>query len=288
MRLVFIPLALFPATAAMAQEPFLNGASAAGELRLGRFESETMSTGFLYGDLTLSWGRGDWAVNLGAFGVVGRPHETYFDVSYQSATGTFIVGFPRPTYDLFATSTVTAISPRFAVEDIGVSRSRTTYGTMNQPKYLPYGAVFTSDFDALTMAASVHGVPNYDTTIAGYGAAYTQGIMTYGAAVEAVFEGDDLLWNWKAQMQASQDWGTWAVTVFDGAANGSDAALEVGVTANASAKTTLQTAIRCDVSDNCTVQTGGRYDVTDAIGVAGAVGRSAGGNSIDLALTYRF
>ena len=57
-------------------------------------------------------------VNLGAFGVVGRRHETYFDLSYQTSYGRWIVGFPRPAYDLVALSRITDITPRLALEDV--------------------------------------------------------------------------------------------------------------------------------------------------------------------------
>ncbi|MDP5084289.1 MAG: hypothetical protein NWQ23_02630 [Yoonia sp.] len=285
---LLFPILFVTATQAAAQHRLGQNHTAQGALRLGGFNDESLSTGYLFGDFTLSWARQDWSVNLGAFGVVGRRHETYFDLSYQTSYGRLIVGFPRPAYDLVALSRITDITPRLALEDIGVSRSRATYGTMNQTKYLPYGVVFTQQSDTWVLAGSLHGVPDYDTEIAGLAAAYTQGPTTYAAAVEAVSQDADLLWNWKAQIENAQDWGTISVSAFDGAANAADATLELGISGAVSAYATIQCAARYNEAQEWLVQAGGHVDLNKAVGLSGSIGHSTGQDSIDLAISYRF
>ena len=284
---VFAALFALAPLGAMAQENVRHGLSASGELRFGGFQQGTTETGYLFGDLTLSFGHGDWAVNLGGFGVVGRLHETYFDFSYQSGLSTTRLGFPRPAYDFVASSALTEIAPRLALENIGVSRSRATVGTMTQTKYLPYGFVFEHASDNALIAGSLHMVPDYDTTIAGLGAASTQGPYTYAVAVEAVLIGDDLSWNGKAKIQGVQDWGNWSVSAFDSAANGAAAAVEMGVQVDFGPDWALSFAGRYDEDNQRQLQIGARAQITDSISILGSAGCCVGGRNVDFAVGYR-
>ena len=279
---------VIPGHQAITQDKFVQGKRAQGELRFGGFRNDDLSTGYLFGDLTLSMGRGAWAVNLEGFGVVGRLHESYFDISYSGDSGTLLFGFPRPAYDLVASSALTHVEPRLTLENIGVSRSRATFGTMTQSKYLPYGATYQIESGALLATASLHSVPDYDTVIAGFGAQRMQGNITYAGAFEAVFEGDDLGWNWKAQVESKQDGSGFTVTIFDGAANDAPVTVELGASAPISPRFSAHAVARYDDAQVWGVQFGGRRQIADALSLVGSMGSVAGNANADIAVAYNF
>lgn len=194
-------------------------AAAQGVLSAGYLTQDTGEADYLFGDFTLQSGSDGWGGEIGMFGVVGRLHESYAAATYSDDMGTFSVGFPRPVFDSVAVSTLTTIVPRYALESIGTSRSRATYGTMFEPEFLPYGATFVNTDGQGYYGISVHVVPDTDVVILGGAAQLKSAEWTYEIGAEAVSEDDDLDWNTKARVARQFEGFGAAIGMYHPAAN---------------------------------------------------------------------
>lgn len=193
--------------------------NADGMIAIGGFIQGDEQISFGFGDLALAYEKGLWRASLGMFGVVGRLHETYADISYLADQTRITVGFPRPAYDAVAISPFTKIMPRLSLETIGISRSRATYGTMHQSDFLPYGAVVDGQAGRARYGLSFHGVPNWDVTIAGLGLAFTTGRIRTEIGIEAVDQEGKIDWNTKTQLTNEVGDFTFGIGIYMASAN---------------------------------------------------------------------
>ncbi|MEY1556900.1 hypothetical protein AB3Y40_14820 [Yoonia sp. R2331] len=260
-----------------------------GTLALGVLTQNDIQTRYAFGDFSLGATYGAWGAELGFFGVVGRLHETYANLSYRAGDATFRVGFPRPAYDLVAPSALTAMMPRAALDDIGRSRSRATYGTMFEPDFLPYGASVAHNFGTGRAYASSHGFPNQDVTIAGFGFTQHRGEFTYALAAEAVAENDAITWNTKAQATAKVGYYSLGLGLFNPAANGLPRMAEVSASYTWDGGTTLTGVYRAAQDGASDLTLGLRQPITRAIDLQAAVRQNETGEtrlSAEIALNF--
>ena len=197
-----------------------------GTASVGYFENDEIAEAFFFGDFTLRLERNAWGAELGMFGVVGRLHETYAAATYSTPAGKLSFGFPRPSYDDFATSALTDIMPRLSLDSIGSVRSRTTFGTMYLSEFLPYGARYASQTGMFDYVTSLHAVPDYQDVVAGGAMRLSPGLWTIDLAAEAVVQGAKTQWNTKAQVVGDFGQATLGLGLFDASANDQAALLE--------------------------------------------------------------
>ncbi len=256
-----------------------------GTLALGVLTQNDIQTRYAFGDFSLGATYGAWGAELGFFGVVGRLHETYANLSYRAGDATYRLGFPRPAYDLVAPSALTAVMPRAALDDIGRSRSRATYGTMFQSDFLPFGASFAQN----GLYASLHGVPDQDVTIAGFGFTQHRGEFTYALAAEAVAENDAITWNTKAQAIAKVGYYSLGLGLFNPAANGLPRMAEVSASYTWDSGTALSGVYRAAQDGTRDLTLGLRQPITRAIDLQAAVRQNETGEtrlSAEIALNF--
>jgi hypothetical protein len=182
----FGALLLSAATFAEAQSlPF--DFSVNGRLAVGATDSVPGADLFLFGDTSAQVSFGRFGLEIGVFGLadaLDTPHETYAALYWDFAQGGRLsAGVPRPAYDSFASSTLEMHFPSLSVARTGITRSQATFGAMFA-NFLPYGVRFENETDALRYAASVHAVPNQNSTIAGFGVAVPFGEINIEGAVE--------------------------------------------------------------------------------------------------------
>lgn len=201
--------------------------SADGIASVSYFSNNGVQENFLFGDFTLRSEGAVWGAEFGMFGDVGRLHETYAAATYSTGSGKLSFGFPRPSYDEFATSALTEIMPRLSLKSVGSIRSRTTYGTMNLPKFLPYGVRYSSQPGVLDYTFSFHAVPNYPDIIAGGAVRLEQGPWTFDLAGETVRKGAETQWNTKAEVVREFENVTLGFGVFEPQANNHAAMIEM-------------------------------------------------------------
>lgn len=217
---IYLSLVAFPSSSEPADW-------ADGSATLGYFQNNGYEEKIIFGDFTVRLEHGAWGAELGLFGTVGRYHETYAAVVYGAGVGKFSFGFPRPSYDDFATSGLTKIVPRKSLDSVGNVRSRTTYGTMYMAKYLPYGARYSSLTGLLDYTVSLHAVPNYPDVIAGGAVRLTHGLWTVDFASEAVIRGGKTEWNTKGQIVGDLGQAAIGISIFDPQANRQTVMVEV-------------------------------------------------------------
>ncbi|MDC0737229.1 hypothetical protein N6L24_02960 [Cognatishimia sp. SS12] len=230
-----IPLAaLISATAAFA-EPL--GRSLEGELGLSATWTGGDRVDDLYGDFSakLTW-QGVRA-ELGAFGVVGRKHETYVSLGYVGTSGLQVeAGAPRPAFDDFAQSGLYHVLPRKLLDRSGQSRSALTQGTLEQADFLPVGVAVTAPHGAGHYALSLHDVPGQDLRVLGAGWAEDLPGAHLDLALEVTSKGEG-----NAKIVYAQD--LQGVTVSLGgyvmAANGAGSAVELAAGFDAAPKVHL-------------------------------------------------
>ncbi len=191
-----------------------------GQIALGVLTQDDTATGFLFGDFTLSLAGQYWGAELGAFGVVGRLHETYANATYRRGPHKVSLGFPRPAFDSVAPAALTQIMPRYALDRIGETRSRATHGTMFESDFLPYGVSYDHTAGHSTLSLSLHGVPDQDVVIAGLAAQMQNGATRYAVAAEAVAQNDTTDWNLKGQVSHQFEQVSLGLSAYDAAANG--------------------------------------------------------------------
>lgn len=263
--------------------------AAEGRLSVGVLDQDGTATGYLFGDFTLSAGAGPVQASLGMFGVVGRLHETYADISYDAGQLRATIGFPRPAYDLVAASALTAVMPRLALDSIGISRSRATFGTMFEPEFLPYGGGLSGQTGDLRYAVSVHGVPDYDVTIAGSGLSLQKAGWRYDLGLEAVDQNDAVAWNTKLRLGLSLDRFDLGLGAFHPAANGQPDAVEASVRYDLTDRAQVTAATRYLRQGDATQVIGLRYDLADAFAInAGAAVTGADMLAMSAAVAVRF
>jgi hypothetical protein len=200
---------------------------AEGHVSAGRMWAGDVEVSAVFSDVTFAY---DWELvtaELGMFGVVGRLHETYANITVRTDEINFAIGFPRPAYDGFAASELTAMMPRYALETVGQDRSKATFGTMNLSDFLPYGAVAEGRVGWLEFAVSLHEVPDWNVTIAGAGGAIAFGNIDVSMAIEAVKVGGVTAWNSKAQVVARAERGSYGAGVYNSSANAQPDMIEV-------------------------------------------------------------
>lgn len=243
--------------------------NADGMIAIGGFIQGDEQLSFGFGDFALAYETGPWRASLGMFGVVGRLHETYADISYLAGQTRITVGFPRPAYDTVAISPFTKIMPQLSLETIGISRSRATYGTMYQSDFLPYGAVVDGQAGGARYGLSLHGVPDWDVTIAGLGLAFATDRIRIEIGLEAVDQEGAIDWNAKAQITKEVGDFTFGTGIYMASANTQPDVLE-GFASYAVTDQWKITGILRSARDE---------DVTHVIGVGHAVTQSV---SVDL------
>ncbi|WP_439156097.1 hypothetical protein [Yoonia sp.] len=273
-----------------AAAPALNAQDGAeGRLSVGVLDGDGSATGYLFGDFTLSASAGGWQAALGMFGVVGRLHETYADISYDTGTLRATVGFPRPAYDLVAGSAITDVMPRLALDSIGISRSRATAGTMFEPEFLPYGGVLGGEAGDLRYAISLHGVPDYDVTIAGSGLSLQKGAWRYDVGLEAVDQNAAVDWNTKLRLGLVRDRLELSLGAFHPAANGQPDAVEASLRYDLTDNTQITAVTRHQRKGDPTQVIGLRFDIGTVFAVnAGAAVTGADSLALSTAVVARF
>lgn len=262
---------LFVAATLFAQGSVAQG-TAAGQVMLGYLDSRSLTTGYVFGDFTLSLKGENLGADLGMFGVVGRLHETYAALTWAHDDSVLEFGFPRPAYDRFAASEFTQLMPRLALENIGVSRSRATVGAMTESDFLPYGAVYRLQDKTSQIAMSLHGVPDYDVTVFGAGGRMARGDWLLDVGVEAVAQYGDLDWNAKAQVRNDRDWGALGLGVFDAKANDGSLTAEMFVLAHVGDALSLSGVARYTGASESQLGIGFSYHIGRRASVNVAVG----------------
>lgn len=158
-------------------------------------------------------GDGTWSttwdglgLSFGAFGTLGRTHETYGALSYSLSTGErFEIGNPRPAYDLYARPMISDVMLPEALRRTGAGFSRLTDGTLTEDKYLPYGLSYANS----NVATSLHYVDEYDTTVLGLGGGWEAGAWRIEAALEYISGPSD---DANAKLQGSRALGAGQMT----------------------------------------------------------------------------
>ncbi|WP_303704703.1 hypothetical protein [Celeribacter baekdonensis] len=197
-------------------------------------------------------GNGTWSthgdglgLSFGAFGNLGRLHETYAAVTWQTVQGDrFSVGNPRPAYDLFARPALTDVFLSAALERSEVGLSRATDGTITEPKYLPLGASYTRNGAAM----SLHYVENYDTYILGVSGRMDLSDMSVDAALELV-DGDTTKANAKLQLNRDLGPGAASASLFYSGANAAGTELELAYRHPVGGRVTLSEIVSVPLSE---------------------------------------
>ena len=217
-----------------------------GTAALGYLAQDDRQEFYNFVDFTLRLEGKVWGAEIGAFGVAGGLHETYAAVTYRTASGKLSFGNPRPAYDDFATSSLTDLLPLLSLDTIGDTRSRATFGTMTQSKFLPFGARYSAQEGQTDYAVSLHWVPDYPDVILAGAMHRTQGPWTYELAVEAVQQDASTRWNAKAQVARDFGTATLGFGVFDQQANTQTTSLEIFGRIAALEQTELTGLLRLD------------------------------------------
>lgn len=281
-------LTRFACAAAMAAAPAAAETAADGVVSARYLWAEDNGTGAAFGDFTLRAASGNWHAAVGMYGVVGRLHETYAHVGYDAAGLTVVGGFPRPAYDGFAVSPLDATMPRFALDRVGVTRSRTTYGTMFLSDYLPYGAAISGLVAGVRIAGSVHGVPDYDDAVIGMAALFGENLWALDIATERFETANGNGWNSKAQLRYDNGGTIFGAGLFAPAANDQPDAAEVFARTALTARLDATGLVRHTQGQDLLAVIGGHYAMSDAsnaeLGVA-LEGRNA---SVEIGVSFRF
>ncbi|MDO6724479.1 hypothetical protein Q4560_14475 [Celeribacter halophilus] len=217
-RLALLTLLLSGTAPTLHAEPWLTGD---GWIALGTstVESEDLWFG---GDGT--W-RTNWdglGLSFGAFGTLGREHETYAALSYSLGSTRYEIGNPRPAYDQFARPLLSDVMLTEALQRTDTGYSRLTDGTITQDNYLPAGA----SYQRSDMATSLHYVDDYDTAVLGLGGGWHMGDWRVEAALEYV-DGDSSDANAKLQGRYMLGSGEMSGTLSYNEANDAPAAMEL-------------------------------------------------------------
>lgn len=217
-RLALLTLLLTGTAPALHAEPWLTGD---GWIALGTSTVEDEDLWF-GGDGT--W-RTNWdglGLNFGAFGTLGREHETYAALSYSLGSTRYEIGNPRPVYDQFARPLLSDVMLTEALQRTDTGYSRLTDGTITQNNYLPAGA----SYQRSDMAASLHYVDDYNTAVLGLGGGWHMGDWRMEAALEYV-DGDSSDANAKLQGRYMLGSGEMSGTLSYNEANDAPAAMEL-------------------------------------------------------------
>ncbi|KJZ20064.1 hypothetical protein [Loktanella sp. S4079] len=255
------------------------------QISLGHIEADGFSGGYLFGDFTLGLEQNNWGAELGMFGVVGRLHETYAAVTWSHAEQKVELGFPRPTYDQFAKSALTALMPRYALWQVDRTMSRATAGVFYESNFLPYGGAYRIGQSGL----SLHGVPDTDIAILGAGTEATYGPWRLAIATEAVTELD--VWRWNTKAQAAYDFGTLQLqgSVFVGRANGAADMAELSVQIAPIPEVELAAVVQHTKGSHLAVGAGAQYEIWPGIAADLAALRDGQDQfNISAALTHDF
>jgi hypothetical protein len=190
------------------------------------------SGGFLFGDFELALRldrSGRVELGLGALGVVGRRHETYATLSWRDAGGgLWSAGLPRPAYDSVAPGAVLHVLPHLAVDTVGLTHSRATFGAMTLTRYLPVGLSWRQETPGLSRAVSLHYWPGGDELVIGAATGLSRGPWRFEAAAEHVSRGAAGV---NAKLRAAYRRGPaeWSAAFFHAPANGVDGMAELAV-----------------------------------------------------------
>jgi len=256
--------------------------AAQGEMVVGR-DTGSGDTGYIFGDFVISLETDAIGASLGMFGTVGRLHETYASLNFRMGdVGVLELGFPVPAYDRFATSQFLRFFPTAGLPDVGISRSRVTQGAMTQGKYLPYGASFA----ASEWAVSVHGVPDYDTTILSAAGQNDFGAIEVSGAIEAVRRQDD----WRLNAKLALRKGLISVAYFVPNANGEEDYWEIaGQSQLTEAVQIRAAALSSTKQDRSQVGLSVRMAVAAQMDIGvNLVWQSGASSSVGVTLTQRF
>jgi len=197
-------------------------------------------------------GNGTWStpgdglgLSFGAFGSLGRLHETYAAVTWTTAQGErFSVGNPRPAYDLFARPALTDVFLSAALERSDMGLSRATDGTITEQKYLPLGASYTRDGAAM----SLHYIDDYDVYILGVAGRMDLSDISVDAALELV-DGDRTKANAKLQLNRDIGQGAASAGLFYSGANAAGTEFELAYRHPVGARVTRSEILSVPLSD---------------------------------------
>lgn len=212
-----------------AQSSWPNGQFHGEGLIAGGSQRGGSDGGFLFGDFSLGVDIGRFEIGLGMLGVVGRRHETYATLGYHAPDGAvWSLGLPRPAFDHVAQGAVLHLLPHLAVDTIGETHSRLTFGAMTLSGYLPVGVAYERETDRGTHALSLHYLPSGGEIVAGAGFALKRGRLTWEGAVEVVSAGSTKV-NGKLRLVTQAGRASFSAAYFNAPANGSGGIAEVAV-----------------------------------------------------------
>ncbi|WP_417263052.1 hypothetical protein [Celeribacter sp.] len=178
---------------------------------------------WLGGDGTWTTAWDGLGLSFGAFGTLGREHETYAALSYSLSSGArFEIGNPRSAYDQFARPLISDVMLPEALRRTETGFSRLTNGTITESQYLPYGVSYQTE----GVATSLHYVDDYDATILGLGGGWQSGAWQIEVALEYV-DGDTNDANAKLQGRYQLGAGEMFGTLSYNEANDAPAAVEL-------------------------------------------------------------
>lgn len=210
-------------------------------------DQSSKSEGFFFG------GNGTWStsgdglgLSFGAFGTIGRLHETYAAATWTSAQDArYAVGNPRPAYDLFAQPVLADVFLSAALERSDVGLSRATDGALTETEFLPIGGSYMRDGAAL----SLHYVDEYNTYILGIAERLDLSEMSLDAALELV-DGDTTEANAKLQLNRDLGPGIATASLFYGGANDTGTEMELAYRHPVGGRVTLSEIISVPLSDS--------------------------------------
>ncbi|WP_066710687.1 hypothetical protein [Celeribacter ethanolicus] len=216
--LTALPLILTCLTGTAQAQSWLTGD---GWIGLGASTVEDQDL-WLGGDGTWTTTWDGLGLSFGAFGTVGRTHETYGALSYSFGSARIEAGNPRPAYDSFARPLISDVMLPEALARTDTGFSRLTDGAITEDKFLPYGLRYANT----DMAVSLHYVDDHDTTVLGLGGGWNAGAWRIETALEYV-DGDDSDANAKLQGSRALGPGAFTGTLSYNEANDAPTAMEL-------------------------------------------------------------
>ncbi|ATG47206.1 hypothetical protein CEW89_06270 [Celeribacter ethanolicus] len=217
-RLTALTFALASLASASQADTWLTGD---GWIALGASNIEDQDV-WLGGDGTWSTTWHGLGLSFGAFGTLGRTHETYGALSYSFGSARIEAGNPRPAYDSFARPLIADVMLPEALARTDSGFSRLTDGAITENKFLPYGLRYANT----DLAVSLHYVDDYDTAVLSLGGGWETGSWRIETALEYV-DGDNSDANAKLQGSRALGAGNFTGTLSYNEANDASAAMEL-------------------------------------------------------------
>ncbi len=217
-KITVFPLILTCLASVAQADPWLTGD---GWIALGASTVEEQDV-WLGGDGTWTTAWDGLGLSFGAFGTLGRSHETYGALSYSLGSMRIEAGNPRPAYDSFARPLIADVMLPEALARTDSGFSRLTDGAITEDKFLPYGLRYANT----DLAVSLHYVDDYDTAVLGLGGGWDAGAWRIETALEYV-DGDSSDANAKLQGSRTLGAGAFTGTLSYNEANDAPTAMEL-------------------------------------------------------------